>query len=68
MFNELNELSLEYNATILAPHCDIFLTLMGKPPVGVEIGEEQYYKFLKIVSTHVHLMYTKFKRNRTGIG
>ena len=50
MYNELNELSLEYNATILTPHCDIFLTLMGKPPVGVEI--------LKIVSTHVHLMYT----------
>ena len=28
---------------ILTTYCDIFLTLMGKPPVGVEIGEEHYY-------------------------
>ena len=68
MYNELNELSLEYNATILTPHCDIFLTLLGKHPVGVEIGEEQYCNFLKIVSTHVHLMYTMILKNRTGIG
>ena len=41
MFNELNELSYEYNNTVLTPQCDIFLTLMSKPPV--ENAEEQYY-------------------------
>ena len=55
MFTEIDELGSSY-----------YNTQMGNSPV--DIIEEQYYNFLKIVSKYVHEIYTTILRNRTDIG